>query len=186
MKPKYIFISDSIILSASLTYNQYDGLAIVIAKTIEIAHKLLEVGYLLRGGISVGSVWHEDRNIFGTAYIEAVEAEKKADHPCIVLTQAAQQHWDSQNCYSPMVMARHDALIVDILLPDYCRNTAQRIPLERTFGQYRAHIIDRLTNLRSGRARAKWEWMASMFNDPLKKHFEGLDLIKIPPDSEHR
>ena len=53
VKPLYIFISDSIILSVPLRHDKYDGLAIVIIKSIEIAHKLFELGYLLRGGINV-------------------------------------------------------------------------------------------------------------------------------------
>ena|SRR5271157_4246405 len=51
--PKYIFISDSIIMSAPLQHGKYDGLDIVVLKCIEVAQKLLESGHLLRGGISV-------------------------------------------------------------------------------------------------------------------------------------
>jgi hypothetical protein len=68
VKPKYLFISDSIIYSVPLTCpkqggSSYDGLSIVVAKTIEISHKLMLMGYLVRGGISVGPVWHTARNI---------------------------------------------------------------------------------------------------------------------------
>lgn len=71
VKPKYIFVSDSIIFSAPLRHGEYDGLGIVIAKSIQIAHKLMQMGYLLQGGINVGSVWHTGTNIFGTGYIKA-------------------------------------------------------------------------------------------------------------------
>ena len=84
-KPKYIFISDSIIFSTPLQHGKYDGLAVAVAKSIQIAHKLLGRGYLMQGGISVGSVWHTPTNIFGTGYIEAWRTQDNLEHPQIVL-----------------------------------------------------------------------------------------------------
>jgi hypothetical protein len=54
LKPRYIFISDSIILSAPLLHGHKhlaDGLAIVVVKAIQIAQKVIELGHLVRGGI---------------------------------------------------------------------------------------------------------------------------------------
>jgi hypothetical protein len=85
MHPKYLFVSDTIILSAPLKHGKYDGLDVIVVKTIQIAQKVLELGHLIRGGISVGPVWHEDRNIFGSGYIDAFLTEQRANHPCVML-----------------------------------------------------------------------------------------------------
>src|SRR5262249_47032988 len=96
LKPKYIFISDSIILSAPLNHghrNLADGLGIVVIKTIQIAQKIIELGHLVRGGISIGNVWHDERNIFGTGYVGAHETERLAVYPRVLLSPAAANIW---------------------------------------------------------------------------------------------
>ena len=47
--PKYIYISDSIILSAPLSDHDkkfYSGLESVVMRTIQLSHRFLEAGYL--------------------------------------------------------------------------------------------------------------------------------------------
>lgn len=177
MKPRYIFISDSIIMSAPLDYYEYNGLAIIVIKAIEIAHKLLEFGYLLRGGISIGSVWHDDSNIFGTGYIDAFNAEKIANYPRIILTEEAKQHFnkstlgDMKLSHYGLCSEHNDAMVVDTLHPLYSRNTLAGIPYEDTFNQYRAHILNNLQTKAPGSSeRGKWEWMAAFFNRAVSQH----------------
>jgi len=184
VKPRYIFISDSIILSVPLSHPpNFDGLGIVVAKTIEIAHKLLEMGFLLRGGIAIGSVWHDDRNIFGTGYISAVNGEKSADHPRIVLSDEAKAHWQASNLAGTSSMCRRDggSLIVDTLMPFYIRETEIHGRIEEAFSQYRAWIITRLSELRPGSARSKWEWIALAFNRAVTQHDVNVGPIDAFP-----
>jgi len=48
-------------------------------------HELLRVGFLIRGGVTVGGLYHNDAGvIFGPALIEAVAIEKKACYPRII------------------------------------------------------------------------------------------------------
>ena len=156
VKPRYIFISDSIILSTPLGHSNFDGLGIVVAKTIEIAHKLFEMGFLLRGGIAVGPVWHDDRNIFGTGYISAVNGKKSADHPRVVLTDAATSRWRASGLAdTPMCMSDGNTLIADTLMPDYIRGTEVHGRIEDAFRQYKAWITTRLSELRPGRPDRK-------------------------------
>lgn len=56
--PTYTYISDCIILSAPIKYKEYDGLSIILMRCIQLTHLFLEKGYLVRGGIDVGNVWH--------------------------------------------------------------------------------------------------------------------------------
>ncbi len=82
--PKHISISDSIIISAPLTsaeMSNYRGLLILVIRVIQLTHILLSKGYLLRGGLSVGKVWHSSSNIVGQAYQEAYTIETKQTFP---------------------------------------------------------------------------------------------------------
>ncbi|WP_305909042.1 hypothetical protein Q9L42_007615 [Methylomarinum sp. Ch1-1] len=88
--PRHIYISDCIILSAPLTDSDrqnYDGLSIVVMRAIQLAHHFLNAGYLIRGGISVGKVWHTDSNIVGPAYQEAYMLEHNGNEPIVVLSE---------------------------------------------------------------------------------------------------
>ncbi|MBI1774308.1 MAG: hypothetical protein HYR63_03075 [Proteobacteria bacterium] len=180
VKPRYIFVSDSIILSVPLQHGHFDGLGIVVAKSIQIAHKLLEMGYLLRGGIAVGPVWHDDGNVFGTGYICAVEAEKKSGGPRIMLTEAARQHWQASTlANSPMCRMDGDALIADTLFPEYIIGTEVHGRIEDAFRQYRAWIVRRVNDLPAEGPRKKWEWLARAFDRAIVQHGVGVAPIAL-------
>jgi hypothetical protein len=53
--PMHIYISDSIILSAPLESDENHGLSTLVMRVIQISHILFSKGYLIRGGISIGS-----------------------------------------------------------------------------------------------------------------------------------
>jgi len=176
MKPRYIFISDSIIMSVPLQHDIYDGLIVIVIKAIQLAHKLLEMGYLLRGGIAVGSVWHDNSNIFGTGYIDAVNAEKTAIHPRIILTDKAVQHWNNSTHFgislssTALCFNYGDAMILDTLCQEYVL-IYMRAVLEDTFKKYRSHILNNLQTKAPGSSeRGKWEWMAAFFNRALSQY----------------
>lgn len=187
VKPKYLFISDSIIFSAPLEYpmaggGSYNGLGIVIAKAIEIAHKLLLMGTMVRGGISVGPVWQSERNIFGSGYIEAYNLEQTAGGPRIVLSSTAEAYW-RKSLHAPsttMCLPDGGQLILDTLHPEYVLRTDIYGKLEGDFGQYRAWIITRLNDLPAGSSPwKKWRWMASAYNNALARHGVGAKLIDL-------
>ncbi|WP_336234827.1 hypothetical protein [Achromobacter dolens] len=179
-KPKYLFISDSIIISAPLSFNGYDGLAIVTMKAIQIAQKMLEIGFLVRGCINIGNVWHETRNIFGTGYVDAYLGEQKAKHPRIILTEAASVHLlESEHRGSPLRdmelwIRREEEIIAHTLCPSYAR--IPPIP-EGSFKVYRVNITSELEKLHSRGVRDKWQWIANYFNDVIGQN--NLNVQKI-------
>lgn len=175
--PKYTFISDSLILSVPLEADGYDGLTIVTIKAIQVAHKLLEMGHLVRGGISVGSAWHSLSNIFGSGYIIAYQAEQTATHPCIVLTKPAIEHLAvavhrGANVKSLGYWLQQDGeYMVDTLFPLLIRGIEQFGRIEDAFQQYKSHIYGTLALAKPGSPeRGKWEWMADFFNCALSRH----------------
>jgi hypothetical protein len=179
VKPKYIFISDSIIFSVPLEYPKagggipYDGLWIVIAKSIEIAHKLLEMGVLVRGGISVGPVWHTDRNIFGNGYVSAYQTEAKAGSPRILLSPEAKAHWEKNQLrfQTELCIQRKGEVYVNSLHAEYITGTNVHGRIDSAFKQYRAWIVTRLNDLPVGSSPwMKWWWIAEAYNDALALH----------------
>jgi len=178
VKPKYIFISDSIVLSAPLSEQGFDGLVVVSQTCIDLSHKLLEKGFLLKGGISVGSVWQEPGNIFGSAYIEAYLLHEKARGPTIELTTRAIDHLKgASHRNAPLTILElwitqpDGRVTLDALYPSYIRGVTQYARTEHAFKQYRAWIHVRLDELtRFGSAWEKWEMMRNLFNDALARH----------------
>ena len=187
IKPRYIFISDSIILSAPVQSDGFDGLVVVAIKSIEIAHKLLEMGFLLRGGIAIGNVWHEPNNIFGTGYIEAYQIEESVKPPRIVLSKAAMNHLHEATHYNEPLhklgiwLKTKHYLYVDALNPSYIRGIESHGRIEHAFSQYRAYICNTLRDEEVGaRVRKKWDAMRVQFNRAVKQHSVNVELVPKP------
>ena len=185
MHPKYLFVSDSIILSAPLTRGQYDGLNVIVVKAIQIAQKVVELGHLIRGGISVGPIWHEDRNIFGSGYIEAFFTEEGAVHPRIQLAAGAAEMWKRPERAVPkLCIDDSGSLVVDILHAGYYRTNNSGITMEQYIEPLRVFIENNLSDLPLGsEPRSKWEWMAGFYNCALKRHGLGnkpFETLPIP------
>lgn len=175
--PVYTFISDSLILSAPLNLEGYDGLTIVTLKTIQVAHKLLEMGYLVRGGISIGKTSHTAQNIIGNGYISAYQAEQMAKHPRIVLTTKAAAHLENAlhlgipSRTLDMWLKEDGSYLVDTLYPRVINDITQHGRIEGAYQQYKAHIHAALENTPPGSSeRGKWEWMAEFFNSAIARY----------------
>jgi hypothetical protein len=186
LKPKYIFVSDSVILSSPLRHGRADladGLGIVVLKTIQIAERIIELGHLVRGGISVGNVWHDDRNIFGTGYVNAYQTEQRAIHPRVLLDRAAADVWRAPGRFeSNFCIPDGDDLIVDILHPSYLRETAAGLAYEGYFLTLQNRIVANLEDMSLGSPeRSKWEWMVGFFNEALHRHGIGLQQLTSLP-----
>lgn len=80
--------SDSLAVSipfdASLIEQQFSTF---ISNLAHICVKFIQAGIPLRGGITMGNLVHTDKVLYGTAMNEAVELEKCADYPRIILSK---------------------------------------------------------------------------------------------------
>lgn len=69
---------------------------IVAAKTqldfiVKILEKLIEYRFLARGGLAYGDLVHDNAKIFGPALVKAVELEKKARYPRIIIDDSLRE-----------------------------------------------------------------------------------------------
>jgi hypothetical protein len=164
-----------------------DGLTIVLLRTIQVVQKAMQLGYLVRGGISVGNVWHEDQNIFGSGYIEAYQTEQKAIHPQGMLSKVAAQIVRDSDVARTLCVENDGASIVDVLHSAYLRENEAGTPQEQYFQIIRIHINTNLERMPLGSPeRAKWEWMAGFFNEALTRHgINTLPFASLPlPERE--
>lgn len=185
MRPECTSISDSIILSAPIRKNfenaYFSGLTIVAIKTIQIAHQLLKMGFLIRGGIAVGSVFHKDRNIFGTGYVNAYQTqEKDACNPRVLLHESAAKLLDGDERHLGNRLGdgidicwvkERDQWIVNTLYPHWSYVGGRSQCQNELFQGYRSTIIKNLNDPKhplGSSVRGKWEWMAGYFNETLK------------------
>lgn len=156
--PRHNYISDCIILSAPLndeSRRNYNGLDIVIMRTIQLTHFFLRSGYLIRGGISVGKVWHTDSNIVGPAYQEAYLLEVEGDEPVVLLSKSAQSipRWGSRMC-----LKYNGKVFVNGLHDFYIPGNTNHGVIEQTYQSYEQLTNEKLNSKIPEGAKSKWRW----------------------------
>ncbi len=166
---KCLSCSDNIVVSAPISDNSsYPALIAVSIKAIQIAHALLNMGFLVRGALAVGNVYRTDSNILGTGYQEAVNGEKTARNPQIVLTESAKQALDnliSSGHTRHAIFAKNESgqIILDSIYPYDTYMPTNSVSVEEYYNRYRDTIVENLSH-EDLRAREKWLWFACLFN----------------------
>jgi hypothetical protein len=78
-------ISDAVAISTDATD---DGIRGMVHAIESVSMKLLHEGYFVRGAIVKGSLYHDEKMVFGSALVKAYELESSVVHfPRIMLTQ---------------------------------------------------------------------------------------------------
>lgn len=167
--PKHIYISDCIILSAPLKDESrptYCGLNTIIMRTIQISHRILDAGYLISGGISIGNAWHTESNIIGHAYQEAYLIESTNRIPCVRLSSSAKDIFTTRNISgtSNMCIPHKDYLIVNGVHEYYMPNSTNFGGINDTYEKYNAIIQEKLNSNIPLRAKRKWRWFMAYLN----------------------
>jgi hypothetical protein len=156
--PKHIYISDCIILSAPLIDTDrpsYDGLSLVVMRAIQLSHYFLNAGYLIRGGVSVGKVWHSNSNVVGPAYQEAYLLEHNGNEPIVVLSALAAKQWRGG---SRMCLQNDGKVFVNGLFDYYIPNNIQHGEIERVYSRYANLADQKLAEELPQSAKNKWSW----------------------------
>jgi hypothetical protein len=166
--PKHNCISDCIILSAPIRDEDriyYNGLEIVIMRVIQLTHFFLDAGYLIRGGISVGKVWHTDTNIVGPAYQEAYLLEAKGDEPMVVLSDSAKQicRWGSRMC-----LQQNDKVFVNGLHDYYIPGNTVHGAIETAYSKYEKLTDNVLNSQVDEKIKNKWSWFKDYLDSESK------------------
>ena len=177
---KCLSCSDSIVISAPVTEKApYPPMVAVSMKAIQVAHSLIDMGFLVRGAISQGNVYRTDSNILGTGFLEAVNAEKKAGNPKIVLTASAEKALNEligKGYPTYAIYAKDDLgqVILNSLHPEKSYLPDPKGEITEYFGRYRETILNNLSH-DNREVKEKWRWFAALFEANVK-YFSDLRM----------
>lgn len=131
-----------------------------------MTHHFLRAGYLLRGGIEIGKVWHGKDNIIGPGYQEAYQLEANGNEPRVILGSKAAQLWkDKQKSHNRMCIARDDVIMVNGLHDYYIPEKARHGGIERVYKTYEATVDKTLKSSLPDNVKDKWSWFKSYLED---------------------
>ncbi|MEY2115409.1 MULTISPECIES: hypothetical protein [Rhodanobacter] len=163
--PSHMYVSDCIILSAPITdfeheFPSYDGLAAVTMRAIQLSHRFATEGYLLRGGIDVGKVWHTPSNIVGEAYQNAYKLETTTKLPRIELTAAAAKRWHTYSARRAGRMCiEYDGVLMVNGLHEYYAGLETGRDVATAYSEYAVTAAYKAKDSSLGPcAQAKWKW----------------------------
>jgi len=200
VRPSISSFSDNIVASYSLARidGDEDIKPLVIINHLSqlvagLSVAALSLGFLIRGGIALGKLYHSGGVVFGQALIEAVSLESRtAIYPRIVLSEPAAKFFiqDKPQRFGPWLSRDFDGLIY----VDYYRDCVLRAVqpgsnyakgTEQWFNKMTAVLGKNLEEL-TGSQRAKWFYAAQKIKErvenlspDLLKAF-GIDPAKLP------
>jgi hypothetical protein len=147
--------------------------------------RLLQLGFLTRGAVCVGRLYHEDNVIFGPALNRAHAIEQgEAIYPRIVCDDPVVEMLKDQPGFQHEVIKDEDGKhVVNLYRPALLKAPAhiwkQILDDHYKFDETLAIIDENITRLANdGRKRAKWEYMKRYVENARRRLFEfiGNDL----------
>ena len=161
--------SDNLFLSQP---DNLQGLYILLLSLSMLARDLLSKGILIRGGVSIGEIYHSDRTVFGPALIDAITLENKiAVYPRILLsdkiTQSIKQSCLGDNstdskfgngCYVLMKRDFDGFYHLDYLSDKTFLDKTIQKPGGLSLDKLRNIVQSHLTRTKDCTKRVKWQW----------------------------
>ncbi|WP_156438295.1 hypothetical protein [Burkholderia sp. BDU5] len=141
--------------------------------TAQIHELTLFAGFPVRGAVTAGPLMFSDRFLFGPALVEAVELEKVALFPRVLLSQSVLRYIKPEGRYSSLALRDADGRV----FLDYL---GRKIFLESKLKWHRKFVQGGLTeNVSRVRERQKYEWLARYHNFHAMKNGMTDQLIHI-------
>ena len=142
---------------------------------VDIARFVLERGFIIRGGIAQGALYHERGCIFGEALIEAHELETKcAFYPRIILSEkfAVEMALDtSDSCHNLHIKDLDGWYVLNYIIPLCIFSVWQK-----KYSQLIEVIKENINSLET-KKKYKWEWLLSQ-TERYEQSLSGTLLIK--------
>lgn len=141
----------------------------------ELTHQIQELtlfsGFPVRGAVCVGSLMFTDKFLFGPALVEAVQLEKEALFPRVLLSSSVLKYISSESYVKNLILRDSDGKsFLNYLI-------SQPSFLEK----HRAYVEEGLVdNAHRVHERQKYEWLSQYHNFVVRK--SGLSDFSIPAD----
>ncbi|MCC2626088.1 MAG: hypothetical protein K0R14_1961 [Burkholderiales bacterium] len=182
--PAFTAVSDSIIISYSISTgnenidNPHFHLNQLMRLISWIAAQALKKGFLIRGGISKGEMYHKNEIFFGKAYIEAYNLESKcANYPRVLISNKMIEY-NSKNNDRPLFIEDTDGMYRLNYLPEMIFNNSEKMgyglssqALKAQIKEYEniinkniAPILPSKEPLLPEKEMGKWKWFSHQFN----------------------
>ncbi len=109
---EFSFFSDSFAVSAPVDYGKT-----ILGILAWASHDLIHNKFLVRGGVTIGNLYHNQGIIFGPALVEAVSMGKEACYPRMVCSKELDQYLEKKDYKKKVVLLDRDQeVIVNIAL----------------------------------------------------------------------
>ncbi len=192
--PQVTHFSDCLTISAR---PDYAGKSELVSALGFLSMSLLQQGFLLRGGITVGELYHRESMVFGPAFLKAYELESRcAVYPRIILDPALAEQWGQGDAYrekdgslighARTWRASHDGFrFFDFLQPFKGAPTFWDSPnlVRNSLLPLRSLIIENLkTHTGNAGIWPKYVWLANYFNEVCTDYVgHGVEPIELHP-----
>lgn len=151
--------------------------------------QLIYSGQFLRGGITIGNVFHRGTNIFGNALVKAVDLEKDIEYPIIQIDNEALEYyknnskmWSHPKCkfytfeddfkfLRPIIGKTQDnKRFVDYLAYIFTEDSGGCSFIKDFMQKHKSEIITALSKVSDPHIREKYIWLKKYHNDTLTKN----------------
>jgi hypothetical protein len=193
LRPAVAAFSDNLVVSLPVPHEpkfsdiiDADICLIIIQEIVaEMCEAALGLGLLVRGGVAVGSLYHNGGVVFGRALVEAYELESRdAIYPRVVVAPTV-----LKRCTTPDSMLRHilvqepDGMLCLNYLAKmlHNRDEATRTAWIAMANDTVANKLDALEKEGRLRERAKWAWFASYLARSAAAHGSESRKVKETP-----
>lgn len=137
----------------------------------QIATHLLEIGYLMRGGVSIGRAYHQEDIIFGEAVVATADMDKSGQPPIIKCDNSLFNHLSTFAKNKDWVVfdEKSQSYYMNYLVDGICglpdnfeRNLKSRVT------RIAEVIKQNIVNLKDSPELVKWQWISNYFEKALK------------------
>lgn len=184
--------SDSIVISYSLDYG---NIYWILSDLIYFQKKMISEGIVVRGGVSIGELYHQDDIVFGPAMIDAYCLEsKEAIYPRIIFTKETfnksikesleeNSELGEESMYSLELIKKDEEsdsiYYLDFLLKDDGGYDYQaKLKYEKDYSIFIENVrrvIENGSKEKEPRTIEKYTWLKKYFNNVAKKN--GFEII---------
>lgn len=192
VRPEVIYCSDSIVVSTPAT--NIDAMWLFEAAA-RIQNWICAHGFLLRGAITTGKLYHSGNTIFGPAIVEAVEKDKSGGAPVVVIDKSSLDYFDLANSdedreiikirkYQLVAEDNNDSPYIDpFWLSKIHANQETIHPRTRiNIDCWRSLIESGLRN-KNANILGKYIWMAIRFNSVICNKASNFKPIALPEET---